>query len=350
MSEKHVAVAMSGGVDSAVAAYLAQQQGYEVTGINLQLDDSPADDTLERCCDALGIRLVRRDCRKNFHEKVIVPAAELYASGRTPNPCCECNRVLKFAELLAAADELGIRKVLTGHYVSVVQDEDGRFILCCGHDRRKDQSYFLCRLTQSELARAGFPLGGLEKSEVRRIADAAGLPCASRPDSQDVCFLKPGECCGETLRLRSGLPVRYGKFICNGKTVGRHQGIHRYTIGQRQGLNVALGVPGYISRIDPASGDIILTTDSAELMSTAFTVVRQNWISGMMPENISNLSVRVRYRSPGVECRMEILDETRLLVIPAVPQRAVTPGQAAVFYAGDIMLGGGEIESVRNDV
>ncbi len=350
MSKIPVAVAMSGGVDSAVAAYLAIQQGYEVTGINLRLDNTPEDDTLDKCCEALGIRLIRWDCRKSFHDRVIHPAAEVYASGRTPNPCCECNKVLKFAELLRAADVNGMAKVFTGHYVSLAQDESGRFILRCGRDRRKDQSYFLFRLTQHELARTGFPLGGMEKSEVRQIADRAGLPCASRPDSQDACFQIPGECCGETLRRRSGLPIRYGRFIYQNKCVGKHQGIHRYTIGQRQGLNVALGVPGYISRIDAESGNIILTTEQRDLMSMAFTVARENWISGMKPEFDTGLTVRVRYRSPGVACRIEVLDENRLLVIPAEPLRAVTPGQAAVFYSGDVMLGGGEIESVHDDV
>ena len=146
MGKIAVAVAMSGGVDSAVSAYLAQQQGYDVTGINLRLDDSPVDDTLEQCCEFLGIRLIRRDCRKYFQERVIVPAAEIYNAGKTPNPCCECNRVLKFAELLRAADASGIDKVLTGHYVTLDKDEAGKFILRCGRDRKKDQSYFLYRL------------------------------------------------------------------------------------------------------------------------------------------------------------------------------------------------------------
>ena len=344
MSSKKLALAMSGGVDSTVAAYIAIQQGYEVTGIHLQLDDAPEDEALHQSCDLLGIRLVEHDCRREFHERVIVPAAGVYAAGRTPNPCCECNKCLKFAELLRAASELGIEKVWTGHYVTIGQDAGGKYVLTRGNDRSKDQSYFLYRLTQNELSRVGFPLGGLTKMEVRQIAETAGLPCAARPDSQDACFQIPGECCGETLRRRSGMAARQGRFIYQGRVVGRHPGIHRYTIGQRQGLNVALGVPAYIAAIDAEKGDIILTTDPGELLSGSFTVIRPNWLAGDLPQG--DLQVRVRYRSPGVACRMEVLADGNLQVFPQEPLRAVTPGQAAVFYQDDIMLGGGEIDQV----
>lgn len=349
MSEReHIAVAMSGGVDSAVAAYLALQQGYQVTGINLHLDDEPADESLLKCAEALQIPLLQADCRQAFHDRVIAPAAAEYAVGRTPNPCCDCNRVLKFHELLRVAQEHGINRVFTGHYVQLMQDETGVFRLLKGSDQSKDQSYFLYRLTQNELSRVGFPLGQLTKVEVRRIAAAAGLPCASRPDSQDACFQIPGECCGETLRRRCGLPVKRGKFIHNGKIVGKHDGIHRYTIGQRQGLNVALGVPAYIAAIDAASGNIYLTTENRELLAGSFTVKQVNWCSGEMPSD-GEISVRIRYRSPGCDCRFAELDNGDLLVTPGVPLRAVTPGQAAVFYAGNVLLGGGVIDRVGGD-
>lgn len=344
MSKERIALAMSGGVDSTVAAYLALQQGYDVTGIHLRLDDSPADEALQQSCEALGIKLIECDCRRAFHEKVIIPAAKVYVSGRTPNPCCECNKILKFAELFRAAGDHGIDKVWTGHYVTCVQDTDGRYMLRRGSDNCKDQSYFLYRLTQAELSRVGFPLGSLSKAEVRQIAAAAGLPCASRPDSQDACFQIPGECCGETLRRRSGITVPPGRFIYRGKKVGTHPGIHRYTIGQRQGLNVALGVPAYISAIDAGTGDIILTTDAQELLAESFTVSRVNWISGHAPDG--EFTVKVRYRSPGVQCRIVELPDGKLQVFPEVPLRAVTSGQAAVFYQDEVMLGGGEIEQV----
>jgi tRNA-specific 2-thiouridylase len=251
--------------------------------------------------------------------------------------------VLKFAELLKAADALGIKKVFTGHYVNL-SCENGIYSLKKGADAAKDQSYFLYLLTQEELSRAGFPLGQLTKTQVREIAAAAGLPCAVRKDSQDACFQIPGECCGETLRRRCNISMRRGSFIHRGKTVGRHEGIHRYTLGQRNGLNVALGVPAYIKTIDPKSGNIELTTDQNELMSDSFTVKNLSWQSGNMPSE--KLTVRVRYRSAGVPCTIEELPEGSYLIRPETSLRAVTPGQAAVFYAGYTLAGGGEIDHV----
>ena len=347
MSEReHIAVAMSGGVDSAVAAYLASQQGFRVTGINLRLSDASEDESLQKCVEMLQIPLLVADCRQEFHDRVIAPAAAEYAAGRTPNPCCDCNRVLKFYELLRVAQEHGINRVFTGHYVQLKPDKAGIFRLSKGIDQAKDQSYFLYRLTQAELSRAGFPLGGLTKVEVRRIAAEAGLPCASRPDSQDACFQIPGECCGETLRRRCDLPVKRGKFIHRGKTVGKHEGIHRYTIGQRQGLNVALGVPAYIAAIDASSGNIHLTTENRDLLAGSFTVKQVNWCSGQAPDERETVTVRIRYRSPGCDCRISQLENGDLLVIPDEMLRAVTPGQAAVFYHGDVLLGGGVIDGI----
>ena len=344
MSKEHIAVAMSGGVDSAVAAWLALQAGFEVTAIHLKMEHGQPDDPiLQHCCKHLGIKLIEHECADVFYEKVLRDSALAYASGRTPNPCCTCNKVLKFAELLKAADELGIRKVFTGHYVNLSY-ENGIYSLKKGADAAKDQSYFLYLLTQQELARVGFPLGELTKTQVRELAAAAGLPCAVRKDSQDACFQIPGECCGETLRRRCNITMRKGYFIHRGKVVGRHDGIHRYTLGQRNGLNVALGVPAYIRTIDPQSGNIELTTDQGELMSDSFTVKNLSWQSGNMPQE--ELTVRVRYRSGGVKCTIEELPDGTSLIHPEIPLRAVTPGQAAVFYAGDILAGGGEIDHV----
>jgi len=344
MNKERIAVAMSGGVDSTVAAYLALQQGYEVVGIHLKMEkDAPPDPDLAASCSALGIELVEHDCSGEFYEKVLMASALEYVSGRTPNPCCQCNKVLKFAELLKAASALGINRVWTGHYVTLDCD-GGIFFLRKGIDSVKDQSYFLYRLTQQELSRVNFPLGTLTKAEVRAIAAEAQLPCAVRKDSQDACFQIAGECCAETLRRRCELPARKGFFIHNGKRVGRHDGFHRYTLGQRQGLNVALGVPAYVKEIIPSRAEVVLTTDPQELMSDSFTVKEVNWQSGNFPD--MELTVRVRYRSPGVPCKIEVLDNDRLRVIPSEHQRAVTPGQAAVFYAQDRLIGGGIIENV----
>ena len=344
MNKEHIAVAMSGGVDSATAAVLALKAGYKVTAIHLKMEkDQPDDPVLHDCCCHLGIELFEHECADVFYEKVLLHSALKYAAGRTPNPCCQCNKVLKFAELLNAADQLGIGKVFTGHYVNL-SCEDGIYTLRKGVDPAKDQSYFLYLLTQQELSRAGFPLGKFTKAQVREIAAAEKLPCAVRKDSQDACFQIPGECCGETLRRRCNISMRHGRFIHQGKTVGRHDGIHRYTLGQRNGLNVALGVPAYIKAIDPENGNIELTTDQNELMSNSFTVKELSWQSGTMPAE--ELTVRVRYRSAGVKCSLQQLDDNNYLVTPEIPLRAVTPGQAAVFYAGDKLAGGGEIDHV----
>ena len=344
MNKKHVAVAMSGGVDSAVAAALALKANFQVTAVHLKMEaDQPDDPILRACCEKLGIELVEHDCATEFYEKVLKDSALEYASGRTPNPCCQCNKVLKFAELLKAADALGIREVFTGHYVNL-SCENGIYTLRKGADPAKDQSYFLYLLTQEELSRVNFPLGQLTKAQVREIAAAENLPCAVRKDSQDACFQIPGECCGETLRRRCNLTLRKGRFIHNGKVVGKHNGIHRYTLGQRNGLNVALGVPAYIKSIDPVSGNIELTTNQDELMSNSFTVKKLSWQSGSMPKQ--ELTVRVRYRSAGISCTLEKLDAETYKVTPQSPLRAVTPGQAAVFYAGDILAGGGVIDHV----
>ncbi len=351
MSNKQtVAVAMSGGVDSGVSAYLALQQGFDVVGIFLKMHDTPVDPELYSCCSKLGIKLVERDCRELFYDQVLYPSAKEYISGRTPNPCCTCNMLVKFAALLEVADELGIEQIWTGHYAQISIGKNGEFQLQKGVDSGKDQSYFLYRLTQKELSRIHFPLGKLCKSEVRRIAAEAALPCAVRPESQDACFQIPGECCGETLRRICNFEVKGGKFIHQDKVVGKHNGIHHYTIGQRQGLNVALGVPAYICKISAESGNIELTTNGSDLLSSEFFVRNLNWQSGIPLQKIDNLSVRIRYRSPGQGCTVEKIDEQLWRIKVSEPLRAVTPGQAAVFYAGDLVLGGGVIFLDENHV
>ena len=349
-NKETVAVAMSGGVDSGVAAYLALQQGFEVVGIFLKMHDTPTDPELYSCCSKLGIKLVERDCRELFYDQVLFHSAKEYISGRTPNPCCTCNMLVKFAGLLSAADELGINQVWTGHYAQIFTGENGDFQLRKGVDTNKDQSYFLYRLTQKELSRIHFPLGTMCKSEVRSIAAKADLPCAVRPESQDACFQIPDECCGETLRRICNFEVKGGKFIHQGKVVGKHNGIHRYTIGQRQGLNVALGVPAYISKISAESGNIELTTNNSDLLTSEFFVRNLNWQSGNPPRETDNLSVRIRYRSPGEKCTVEKINEQLWRVKVSQALRAVTPGQAAVFYADDLVLGGGVIYLDEHDV
>ncbi len=357
MREKVIA-ALSGGVDSSVAAALAVRAGYEVIGVTLRLKHpDPAFSAAQLCAskndeaaveqvvDALGIEHHYLEGFERFREQVLEPAAREYLSGRTPNPCCDCNLLVKFGALVDYAEERGATRVLTGHYAKIGR-EDAGFVLRRGDDAAKDQSYFLYRLTQRELGMLSFPVGSMEKSHVRKIAAELGLITSEKPDSQDACFQVEGECFGETLRRLCDYPSKPGWFVYRGKRVGRHMGVHAYTIGQRRGLNVALGVPAYVMSIDPATGVIELETDSAALLSPAFTVSGVSWQLGVPPEG-DTMEVQIRYRSRAVPCRMEPMDVDGLVrVIPDEPLRAVTPGQAAVFYRGSALLGGGVIDHV----
>ena len=336
MRGERVIVAMSGGVDSSTVAALALEAGCEVEGATLLLRDDGDDGGAEAVCRSLGIRFHLLDRRRDFCERVIVPAARELDAGRTPNPCAICNPRLKFAELLDFASSRGAAHLLTGHYARI----DGENRLRRGIDAAKDQSYFLYRLTGEQLQRCVFPLGTMTKIEVRRLAAKFSLPSAERADSQDLCFAVPGECGGETLRRLAGIPARGGDFLYRGRRVGTHDGIHRYTIGQRQGLGVALGVPAYISKIDPAAAAVTLETDESELLSARFELVDTVFAETLPDEG--RAEIRIRYRSPAVGCSYRRIGDT-MEIVPDRPLRAVTPGQSGVLYRGDLILGGGMI-------
>ncbi len=357
MKEK-VVVALSGGVDSSVAAALAVRAGYEVIGVTLRLKHpDPAFSATQLCVSkndeaavdqtvrALGIEHHYLEYFTAFEKKVLRPAALEYGAGRTPNPCCSCNLFVKFGSLVDFADSVSASKVLTGHYAKLVYDSSGISRLYRGDDLRKDQSYFLYRLTRHELARVEFPVGGMEKSAVRAIAAEIGLTTSAKPDSQDACFQVPGECFGETLRRLCNFAAKPGAFLYRGKIVGRHSGIHCYTIGQRKGLGVALGVPAYVAAIDPVTGNIMLETDPAALLRDTFEVENVSWQSGHEPE-FRRMAVQIRYRSKAAAAEIESLGGDRYRVHTLQPQRAVTPGQAAVFYRENELLGGGVIANV----
>ena len=333
-------VAMSGGVDSSVAAFILRRAGYEVEGVTLLLrpEEALPDPAPRRVCEALGIPLHLLPARREFIERVVVPAAREDDAGRTPNPCCECNAVFKFALLLDFARAHGASALATGHYARI--DAAG---LRRGADIAKDQSYFLYRLKREILGSVLFPLGDMRKSEVRALAEEAHLPAAKRPDSQDLCFAVPGEPCGDTLLRRAGLPPRPGKVFFQGRVVGAHPGIHRCTLGQRGGLNVALGVPAYVKRIDAASASVVLCTDREELASQVFYLERTNW-QQPPPGDGEALEVQIRYRSRPAGCRV-FRDGGRWRVETDEPLYAVTPGQAGVLYRGDLVVGGGVIAS-----
>ena len=340
-----IVVALSGGVDSSVAALLLRKSGWEVVGATLLLHPGATapDPALERFCAAHGIELHAVPAAEKFAEKVLVPAAREYDRGRTPNPCCECNEVLKFALLAEFARRIGADALATGHYC--VADGEA---LYRGGDRAKDQSYFLYRLKRETLPFLRFPLGKFTKTEVRAIARAEGLECAEKPDSQDVCFAVPGECCGDTLLRRAGLAPRPGNITFRGRIVGRHGGIHRCTVGQRGGLGVALGVPAYVKRIDEESGEVELCTDRAELACRSFTLSRVNW-QQQPPAAGSMLDIQIRYRSRPARCRV-FPEGENCRVETDGPLFAVTPGQAGVIYRDDLLLGGGAIEGRLADM
>ncbi len=340
---------MSGGVDSSAACVLLKNQGFDVTGVTLLLKgdiDEISKNAIADTVDKLGIKHHYLDCRQEFFQRVILASAQEYACGRTPNPCCICNPEMKFAAVSAFADSLGIERIATGHYVSIAQ-ENGDFFLQRGADKYKDQSYFLYRLPSNLLARLYFPLADKNKDEIRAISKAAGLAVFDRPDSQDVCFAVENECCGETLRRLSGLPAKSGNFLYQGKVVGRHNGVHLYTIGQRKGLGVALGKPAYISRIDSVSGDIELVTDESIISVREFSIHNTVWNCDIQPEDIAELTVKIRYRTTDRPCRVSREGDVWHVTADEGVFRAVTPGQSAVFYSGSRLLGGGIISESR---
>jgi tRNA-specific 2-thiouridylase len=358
MAKKKILAAMSGGVDSSVAAAVCQQEGYEVVGVTLRLKHpDPAFAKFQTCVSEgdekplaelvkkLGIEHHYLDLYPEFEKLVLAPAWLEYSRGRTPNPCTYCNFFIKFGKLLEFAEEIGAEKIVTGHYARLI-NENGIYRLKRGSDPLKDQSYFLYRLTQQQLAKIRFPIGEMKKTEVRKLARELGLKNSAKKDSQDACFAVDGEVFPETLRRLFDGNSREGDFVYQGKTVGRHAGLHQYTLGQRKGLRVALGKPGYVQSIDPESGRINLVTENTELMSDSFEAGNINWQCGSPPELPLHCQIQVRYRSKPGGGTVEALDNGNLKIALDTPGRAITPGQAVVFYDEDYLLGGGIIEKV----
>jgi len=365
-----VAVAMSGGVDSSTAAAILKSQGYDLIGFSMQLWDQnrgmPAlgDGLPGRCCsiedlyDArgvaarLGFPFYVVNFQREFEQAVVRYFVESYAAGLTPSPCVLCNSRMKFDHLVRMADEVEAAFVATGHYARVTRDEGtGRWVLMRGRDAGKDQSYFLFGLTQEQLARAMFPLGDMKKSEVRRVARDLGLAVAQKPDSQEICFVPDGDYAGFVERHIDGLlgsaasEVSRGGLIVDGsgRELGRHGGIHRYTVGQRRGLGNANSKPLYVTRIDPQSQRVVVG-ERADLETSVCRVVRLNWVA--MESLVEPIRAHVKIRSRHREARgtVEPLGNGGVRVLFDEPQSAVTPGQACVFYDGDRVLGGGWIE------
>jgi tRNA-specific 2-thiouridylase len=348
---ENVAVAMSGGVDSSVAAATLKEKGHQVIGITMQVcpgdeaDSSGFIDGARRVADALGIPHHVVDLRDIFQEKIITPFCEEYATGRTPNPCVWCNRYIKFDALFQQARSLGARYIATGHHARVTMDSrSGRALLQKGVDRAKDQSYFLHALTQEQLNYALFPIGHLTKEEVRAIAREKGLPISSRPESQDICFIPDND---YARFLRDLIPQAFqpGPILDErGNILGRHQGIINYTIGQRKGLGIAASKPLYVIAIKPEHNAVIVGGKESAL-SDNLVATNVNWLAIDHPTEAITATAKIRYRHPEAAATITPIEKNTVYVKFKRPQLAITPGQAVVFYNGDIVLGGGKIKS-----
>jgi tRNA-uridine 2-sulfurtransferase len=355
-----VLVAMSGGVDSSVAAALLHEQGYDVVGIAMRLTPgSPPAPPRRRgtCCSYEDFEDARRvaermdfpfyviDLRADFATRVIGNFVSEYVAGRTPNPCVMCNREIKFDRLWSRARAFEADFVATGHYAQIERGADGSFHLKRALDSTKDQSYFLFTLGQRELARTLFPLGSMPKTEVRERARALGLANADKPESQEICFVPDGDYARFVERAAPATELRRGKVVtANGRALADHGGVHNFTVGQRRGLGVATGAPMYVREIRAATGEIVIGSRD-ELNSAGLVAGQVQMVNpAALDDGEITLEVKIRYRHPALPARLRMLSGTRAEVRFDHGGPAVTPGQACVFYRGDEVLGGGFIE------
>ncbi|ADY56571.1 tRNA (5-methylaminomethyl-2-thiouridylate)-methyltransferase [Syntrophobotulus glycolicus DSM 8271] len=348
-----VFVAMSGGVDSSVAALLLKREGYDVVGVTMQIWPQP-EDKEKACCSLDAVNDARRvawklgiphyvlNFRDDFEEKVIRYFCREYLAGRTPNPCIACNRYLKFDLFLQKALAMGADYISTGHYARIRRNEQTeRYELRKGLDQTKDQSYALYNLQQDQLQHTLFPLGTYKKEETRKLAQEGGLPVAFKKDSQEICFVDHSHAQFIEEYLQS--PLTPGKFVdADGSVVGIHQGIYRYTIGQHKGLGLAMGYPVYVTKIEPES-NTVRVGKMEELFQDALLAEDLNFVSGEGPTGPMKVQVKIRYNAQAVPAVIHPRAEGKMKVVFEIPQKSITPGQAVVFYDHDIVLGGGTI-------
>lgn len=357
--EKKVLVAMSGGVDSSVCALLLKERGFEVTGLSLKLwvDEAAAPPgyleaalkEAEAAARALKVKHLVVDASKRFLDLVVDDFKASYTRGRTPNPCVLCNPEVKFALLLEEALKKKISYVATGHYARVLKDEEtGLYQLKKAVDKNKDQSYMLYRLGQKELAKTLFPLGDLLKDEVKKIAEEAGIPGSSRPESQEICFI-PDNDYRSFLKRTGAIKESKGHITAlNGQILGEHQGIFNFTVGQRKGLGLAAPRPLYVCRLNSEKNEVVVGEEK-DLYSKGLWAEKMSFVAGFAPQDQQNVGVKIRYRAEPVPALFLSEEEGRGKIIFSEAQRAVTPGQAAVLYQGDEVIGGGIISGPLED-
>ena len=345
---------MSGGVDSSVAALLLLQQGYDVIGVTMKLyslDHADLPDYYRGCCTVDDVEDARRVCQRlgvphyvlnvqdEFESFVIDYFCSEYQKGRTPHPCIACNDKIKFNFLSHRAQALGASYVATGHYARIERDGQQGFSLRKGLDEAKDQSYVLYGMGQDELAHTLMPVGAHSKDDIRGMAQDAGFPNAAKPDSQDICFIPFGD---YKAFLKERIEATPGEIVdTEGTVLGRHEGIEMFTVGQRRGLGLATGEPRYVVRLEPEENRVVVGGQE-DLYRREFAVSRVNFVSGKAPEGPAPVSVKIRYKFQEAPAVLEATEDGALVVFDE-PQRAITPGQAAVFYEGDRVLGGGVI-------
>lgn len=353
MKGQKIVIGLSGGVDSSVAAYLLKEQGYEVLGVTMQTIS--ADEGVRGCdgnlqmiedakkvADYLGIPHYVADFRKEFKEYVTDYFIQEYLEGRTPNPCIVCNRLVKWEALLSYGKKLGADLIATGHYARIDRLPNGRYALKQAASAAKDQTYALFNLTQKQLAATRMPVGDYAKEEIRNIAQKAGIPVADKPDSQEICFI-PDHDYARYIQTKLGRKALEGDFVtADGTVVGRHKGIIHYTVGQRKGLNLSMGRPVFVMEIRPKTNEVVIG-DNQDVFASSLRCGKLNYMAEDKLTKGMEVSAKIRYNHKGEECVLEPAQNGELICRFKKPVRAVTPGQAVVFYRDGYVAGGGII-------
>lgn len=357
MEKKKVVVGMSGGVDSSVAAYLLKEQGYEVIGVTMRLwqEDENREETGKECCslsavedarrvaDQIGIPFYVMNFEEDFKRDVVDYFVEEYLQGRTPNPCIACNRYVKWEALLKRSLEIGADYIATGHYARITRRDNGRYAIATSVTAAKDQTYALYNLTQEQLSHTLMPVGEYTKDEIRAIAERIGLRVAKKPDSQEICFIPDHDYAGFIERMAPGEVLGCGNFVtADGEILGRHKGIIHYTIGQRKGLNLAMGKPVFVTEIRSKTNEVVIG-EPEEVFCKEFLADQINYMGIPQIEDGMRFLTKIRYAHKGAMATLYRAGEDKIRFVFDEPQRAITPGQAVVFYEEDCIAGGGSI-------